>query len=134
CLLGFKILKNNFPIEAELKSGEKIVIKTFQGMYFKLFIKKYNNVNYDFDNDLVQIINSEESNKNIKFFGGVNNGDLINSFLEGDYSDISVKNKTIIDIGANIGDTSIYFICSGAKKVIGIEPFPKNFELAKKNI
>lgn len=131
-----EILKNKFPIETELKSGKKIILKTFQGMYFELFIKNYNNVDYDFANDLVQIqnINLEEVNKNIKFFGGVNNGDIINGFLGMDYNSISVKNKTIIDIGANIGDTPIYFICSGAKNVVGIEPFPKNFELAKKNI
>lgn len=55
-------------------------------------------------------------------------------FYDESYSMLPVKDKTVVDIGANIGDSCIYFILKGAKKVIGIEPFPSNFELAKKNI
>ena len=39
-----------------------------------------------------------------------------------------------MDIGANIGDTAIFFACNGAKRIIGVEPFHKNFEIAEKNI
>lgn len=50
------------------------------------------------------------------------------------YSSLPVKDKTVVDVGANIGDSSIYFAMNGAKKVIAIEPFLKNFNFAKKNI
>jgi len=40
----------------------------------------------------------------------------------------------VIDIGANIGDTPIYFALHNAKKVIALEPFLKNYEFAKTNI
>ena len=40
----------------------------------------------------------------------------------------------VIDIGANIGDTAIYFALNGAKKVISFEPYPATFVLAEKNI
>ena len=131
-----KILKNNYPINAELKSGEKISLHTFQSMYFKLFADNFSNIRYDFEKDVVEIekINSSNTTKDIKIFGGVNNGDIINGFLGKDYRDINVKDKMVIDIGANIGDTPIFFVCLGAKKVIGLEPFPKNFSLAQKNI
>ena len=131
-----KIFTNNYPINAELKSGEKILLQTFQSMYFKLFADNFNYIHYDFKKDIVEIekIDSNNSTKDIKIFGGVNNGDIINGFLGKDYRDINVKDKTVIDVGANIADTPIFFVCLGAKKVIGIEPFPKNFSLAQKNI
>jgi FkbM family methyltransferase len=50
------------------------------------------------------------------------------------YSQLPVEGKTVIDIGANIADSSIYFALRGAHKVIGIEPFPRNYRLARKNI
>ena len=132
----FKMLKNDYPIKVQLQNKKNIVLETYQGMYFQLFIKKYNNIKIDLQNDIVEIQtkNYKKSDVNIKFFGGVNNGDIINGFLGDDYSDIQVRGKTIIDIGANIGDTPIYFIFSGAERVIGVEPFPRNFELAQKNI
>ena len=51
-----------------------------------------------------------------------------------DYDFLPVKNRVVIDIGADIADSSIYFAMIGAKKVIALEPFPKNFEVAQKNI
>ena len=46
---------------------------------------------------------------------------------------LPVRGKTVIDIGANIGDTPIYFHITWSKhRVIGIEPFPKNYELGSK--
>ncbi|MCW1297631.1 MAG: FkbM family methyltransferase, partial [Candidatus Rehaiarchaeum fermentans] len=41
---------------------------------------------------------------------------------------------TVIDVGAYNGDSSIYFALNGAERVIALEPFPENFELAKENI
>lgn len=130
------LLNNDFPINVELKNGEKFELKTYHEMYFIMHAKKISNISFNKKNDEVIVKNSfpERELDSLIFYGGMNNGDIINGVLGDDYSKINVKNKTVIDIGANIGDTPIYFICKGATKVIGIEPFPKNFELAKKNI
>lgn len=49
--------------------------------------------------------------------------------------DIPVKGSSVLDIGANIGDTAIYFIGEGkAKKVVALEPFPSQYKIAKSNI
>jgi FkbM family methyltransferase len=40
----------------------------------------------------------------------------------------------LVDIGANIADSSIYFALNGAQKVIAIEPFPVAYTMAKENI
>lgn len=70
----------------------------------------------------------------LQFYDGVSNGDLFNIFYKKEYDFLPVKDRVVIDIGANIADSSIYFAMSGAKKVIALEPFPKNFEVAQKNI
>ncbi|MCW1302645.1 MAG: FkbM family methyltransferase [Candidatus Rehaiarchaeum fermentans] len=41
---------------------------------------------------------------------------------------------SVIDVGAYNGDSSIYFALNGAERVIALEPFPENFELAKENV
>ena len=66
-----------------------------------------------------------------KFFGAKTNGDIHTVFFNNEYADLDIKDKIVIDVGANIGDSSIYFALRGAKKVIAIEPFPENFDLAK---
>ncbi len=50
------------------------------------------------------------------------------------YSNLSVKNKTVIDVGGGIGDSALLYRALGAKKVIMIEPQLVNFESAKQNI
>ncbi len=51
-----------------------------------------------------------------------------------DYNFLNVKNEIVIDIGANIGDSTLYFCINGAKKVIALEPYPYTFSIAKRNI
>ena len=46
----------------------------------------------------------------------------------------SLKEKVVVDIGGNIGDSGIYFAINGAKKVISLEPYPYLFDIATKNI
>ncbi|MEM3860287.1 MAG: FkbM family methyltransferase [Candidatus Micrarchaeaceae archaeon] len=60
--------------------------------------------------------------------------DFYSVFFNEDYLWLNVCGETVIDIGANIGDSALYFAISGAKKVIALEPYPFSYELAKKNI
>lgn len=55
-------------------------------------------------------------------------------FLEEDYKNLNVNGKTVVDVGANIGDTAIYFALKGAKKIFAIEPYPHIYGIARKNI
>ena len=58
-------------------------------------------------------------------------------YIEGVYQLLyeSIKpDTTVLDIGASIGDTAIYFAMNpNAKKVISYEPFPRAFNLLLKN-
>ena len=55
-------------------------------------------------------------------------------FIEEQYKWLDVKNRLVIDIGANIGDSAIYFALKGAKHVYAFEPYPYSYELAMRNI
>ncbi|MBB5254994.1 FkbM family methyltransferase [Sulfurisphaera ohwakuensis] len=58
---------------------------------------------------------------------------VIEIFENKDY-EIEVKGREVVDIGANIGDSSIYFAVNGAKKVIAVEPLPSVYSELLKNI
>ena len=55
-----------------------------------------------------------------------------NEYNPGILSDL--KGKDVVDIGANVGDSSIYFAVFGAKKVIGVEPLPNIANCAINNV
>lgn len=55
-------------------------------------------------------------------------------FFNEEYNYLRVKGKVVIDIGANIGDSSIYFALRGADIVYGFEPYPYAFAYALKNV
>jgi len=55
-------------------------------------------------------------------------------FDYGDYEPLNVKGKIVIDVGAFVGDSAIYFALRGAKRVIAIEPHPGAFAEMLDNI
>jgi FkbM family methyltransferase len=55
-------------------------------------------------------------------------------FIEGQYSQVKVKGYTVLDIGASVCDSAIFFAVNGAKKVITLEPYPFAYETGKRNI
>jgi FkbM family methyltransferase len=57
-------------------------------------------------------------------------------FLHNQYdcNNSNIKNKVVIDAGANVGVFSFYAIAFGASKVYAFEPAPETFELLKRNI
>jgi len=61
-------------------------------------------------------------------------GDLSAVFVNEEYQFLDVKNEIVIDVGANVGDSPIYFAISNAKKVIALEPYPYSYNIALENI
>jgi FkbM family methyltransferase len=59
--------------------------------------------------------------------------ELAEVFYDNCYGSFDISDGTVVDIGAFIGDTSIYFTSVGAKNVIAYEPVPCLYEIAKKN-
>ncbi len=55
-------------------------------------------------------------------------------FIQEQYGAVRVRNRTVVDIGANNGDSAIYFVANGASKVYAYEPYPRSFGQARGNI
>lgn len=50
------------------------------------------------------------------------------------YSALAVQGRTVLDIGAGVGETAIQFLLKGAEQVVACEPFPASFRLAVANV
>lgn len=85
------------------------------------------------DNEIITVINFEDK-KEFKFLNKEVSV-IFESFLFGDYDYIPYSDgrKSLIDIGANVGDTAIFFANKGYD-VIAFEPLPHIYEIAIKNI
>jgi FkbM family methyltransferase len=74
----------------------------------------------------------------VNFQNGKEQKDLIfvikEQFFEEQYKWLRPKGEKVVDIGAYVGDSSIYFAVNGAKRVYAFEPYPHVYALAKKNI
>jgi len=134
-----KVLTKRFPIDAILRNGNHIVLHNSIEVQIpcgsNIFGGRHEGIKYDIQNDIVTLPGIRFDIKGtITIFGGITNGDIIGIFVDNAYEDLSVKNKTVVDIGGNIADSAIYFALCGANKIVCIEPLPKNYELARKNI
>jgi FkbM family methyltransferase len=131
-----QIIRKKYPIHAILRNGKHVTLHDRRELFYFDFTQQ--DVEFDFDNDAVTIQSlpyvSEKKIK-IKLYGAKKNGDAyVEVFLKKEYQYLPVKDRTVIDIGANIGDSAIYFALCGADKVIALEPFPTQYKIAKKNI
>jgi len=61
-------------------------------------------------------------------------GVIKDNFIDEQFKWLDAKGKKVIDVGANIGDTAIYFALKGAKHVYAFEPYPYSYSIAKRNI
>lgn len=59
---------------------------------------------------------------------------LIDQFVKGEYKQLDVNGRKVIDVGASIGDSAIYFALNGATHVYAFEPYPYPYRVAKRNV
>lgn len=155
-----KIIKNWYDIiffYIKFKKTPNIKFKTGETKYFtkkeefKKFwstnegiIKSYKAFFYISKNYNLKIkkniIKFDYNNKEVKFFYD-SKFQLANSlqllylqFIQGHNNWLEVNQKNVLDIGANIGDTSIFFALNNAKHVFAIEPYPYSCRIIKRNI
>ncbi|MEM0134281.1 MAG: FkbM family methyltransferase [Thermoplasmatales archaeon] len=119
----FHIVKRRYPITVKTRDG---TTQTIYGLN-ELFLIMSGFKDYSYDAKLKKISLNYQG-KQVEFYGSEENGDLPSTFVGEDYRDLSVKDEVVIDIGANIGDTAVYFILNSAKSVIAVEPFELSFQ------
>lgn len=129
-------LKGNYPIKAIFRNNSTKNLGSKDEVALHALLTGRSDIKYDEQTDsaIFDISKLNCNLKKIELFGIKQNLDAILAFEEGTYENLPLKNTTVIDIGACTGDSSIYFAIHGAKKVIAIEPYPKNFQMLKKNV
>jgi len=106
---GQLILNNNVKVD---KSRHLIIVK------------------FEINKVLKEVIFGFKTIKNLRNMGEP----IAENLIYDSYKMLDVSNKDVVDVGANIGDTAIYFALKGAKHVYAFEPYPYSYNIAKKNI
>ncbi len=128
----WNLYRKKEPIIAILKNGLKLNLNYLEAILLSFSIK----IGLD-ENKSLELIKNEKilfRNKEIVLHGMTHDGDVKGVFFNEEYKFLDVKDKIVIDIGANIGDSAIYFALNGAKKVIALEPYPATFAYLLSNI
>lgn len=86
-----------------------------------------------------EFIEFEYKNYLCKFYGVMEgertiNGAIEEIFFREEYEFLNPEKSIILDIGANIGDSAIYFCLNNAERVIALEPFPFSYKYANINV
>jgi FkbM family methyltransferase len=110
--VAFNIYKHREKIKVVFKDGHKEIL----------------------DRNLI-IVSLIEQLYGIKLVGTKDNGELGPVFLNEDYKFLKpINGNIVIDIGANIGDSTVWFGIMGASKIIALEPYQHSFKTAVQNI
>lgn len=143
------VRRNRYPIKAILRGngsnsdGIAFYSSTVKELLLISHLSNHKGIHYDPINDLLTIslddypqgnFSCTGDRKEVVLQGCGNNGDIVSVFVENCYRFLPAAGKTVIDIGANIADSTIFFCLKGAERVIGLEPFPHNYEIARRNI
>jgi len=94
-------------------------------------LKTVKNIHYKINGNNIEL---EYQNKKIYFYLSNIIGFINENFIEGQYKWLDVKGKDVVDVGASVGDTAIYFALKGARHVYAFEPYQYSYNIAKKNI
>ncbi len=143
-VVAFRIgVKRNFV--ARMRSGREFAVGSL-GSYFAFWKGRemqaaLNNVAKIEVNDSGKYIRFSYKGKHICFMKSTNprvEGGALQlireQFFKEQYTKLEVYNKDVVDIGASIGDTAIYFALNGARHVYALEPSLYQYETATRNI
>ncbi len=115
-----RIMFGRIPFDVEFKDGHKF--KHYDPFkFYDIRSQPYADFTYDFNGTHIKIIHAER-------------GDVEGVFVAKAYAWLPVKDRIVLDIGANIGDSAIWFALNGAKHVYAFEVVPSTAELCRKNV
>ena len=122
------LLLDDFPFVIVLKNNRVYsVTRPGEASYAKYLTR------YDATIDNNNILRLNVENQEIKLVG-YGQSCVSEVFFEEDYAKLNVFGKDVIDVGANIADSAIYFTLKGAKRVIAIEPILSTYQVAQRNL
>lgn len=131
----FKIKWGKFPFMVQTLNSKKNVCITDHLMAYNISWYEYLGYSYSVEMNLVCIKEFRgRLNHPLIFYGAIHDGDLQGVFGQEIYGEIDYNGMTVLDIGANIADSAIYFALNGAKRVVALEPFPVTYDFALRNV
>jgi FkbM family methyltransferase len=122
-----------YPIRIRYHSGERKLVRNELEAYQSIYGLVWpdgpeGEVDFTFEDRALRFVGTKCRR------AGQVNGDFLGVFLSEQWAYLlPVTRRTVVDVGANIGDSAIYFLLKGARSVIGIEPFAKSVESARSN-
>ena len=88
---------------------------------------------YDKESEIFQFLYNGKRVKLRFYKNGIMNGDP--GVFSGEYDCLEpINGHTVIDIGANIGDSTVYFVIKGARIVLALEPYKYSYNMLVENI
>jgi hypothetical protein len=115
-----------YPVKGVIRStGNVVTFNSYDQMC--LFVHGIKDVSYDVGTGRLtftskygrKIVFIKEEGKNDEI-----NGSICDEFGDEIYDFCDVNGRYVVDVGANVGASAIYFATRGAKKVLAFEPFP----------
>jgi FkbM family methyltransferase len=134
-LLG--IMRKRYPIRTKLrKSNIALVLQSETEIAFIAHTQVNENIRYDTTSKQITLSFLEygEKVRSLNFLDGKKSGDIVDIFFKNIYRHLVVPGASVIDIGAQIADSSIYFAAKGARRVVAVEPLITNYQIAMRNI
>jgi len=125
---SLKIIEGKYPFTLKLKNGGTLVVRS----WIDILHLAYPDIIEEIVEDTNSAIVNFEGKKLV--ISEYNRGDLDNTFIREDYKQLNVSSKTVVDVGAGIAETCIYFALKGSRKVIGIEPYLLLYKIGMHNI
>lgn len=132
------ILANKYPVVAKLRNSSGfLTLNNHSDASAITTLLMNREISYNIREDVVTICPHSETGAKpvvLRFSGAISHGDIPAIFGSLVYQSLPVRGRPVVDIGAGIADSSIYFAHRGATTVIGIEPFPAVYQIGKKNV
>lgn len=125
----YHILRRSYPFWATIRHTNKRLL--IPNPWVAFLVSRGGDIEYIPEKKLLAVTINERT---YYFLGALSNGDLLATVVNREYAFLNVEGELVLDIGANIGDTAIYFVAKGAKHVFGVEPYPNSFGYAKQNV
>ena len=112
----FRTAFGKFPFMARLKNGLEVEIKSKRHAWFFTTLHDLNVIYVD-----DKFIQFRYKDRILKFYFDINSFTAFGEIFRDGIYDVDVKERTVVDVGAGIGDSSIYFAVNGAKKVYAFD-------------
>jgi len=112
----FRTALNKFPFTAKLRNGLEVEIKSKRHAYFFTTLRKLDIIYVD-----DRFIQFRYKDRVLKFYFDINDFVALGEIFRDNTYDVDVKGRTVVDVGAGVGDSPIYFALNGAKKVYAFD-------------